>query len=379
MLETLPAHAEYPPSSLGNMEKCPGFRNRKNVVTPATERGDRIHKALETNTVELLEDEERGIGQMCVDYMDGIIQEHRPALFDQDIRERQGKMLMALGGDLETYGTPDRILIYGTLGEMFDFKSGYTEITDAEDNAQAWSYVIGAFQKYPQLETIKFHILIPVRDEIFTHTFQRSDLPIMKLRLNTIIRGAMEFDWSELDKIRPLVHKLNPQPELCEYCENQTNCPALLALTIKAAAKLGPGLPLPDDLLVNKERPEDIAKILRLCPIFEEWAKKQRAKALELVLSENVNIPGFKRMMRRTDRAVTSVLGAYNAIKDKISLADFLTACGSISIPSLEEFFKKAAKQGQKTKAIRDMEVRLRHAGVWKEQGTIHYIKEDKK
>lgn len=372
-------HAEFPPSSLGNMERCPGFRNRTGETNEAAERGTRIHKALETNKIADLPSKfEIDVAQMCRDYEDGVIQE-RGVPFDKDIRERAGRLRMDLGGnDIKTFGTPDRILIYGDEAEMFDYKSGYLQVTDVQENAQAWAYIVGAFQRYDFLKSIRFHILIPNRDEIFHHTFTREDLGNMKLRLNTVIRCAMEFDWTKPDLILSLQHKLNPQPELCEYCQFQTECPALAAKHLKVAAKLGPGLPIPESLQVDKSRPEDIAHILRLCPLLEDWAKAQRKKALELNLKEGVHIPGFERRSRRTDRAVKSVEGAWEAVKDRISLTEFLSTCGSISIPELEAFFRSHAAKNQKGKASRDMETRLRHAGVWADQGEIFYLKEQK-
>ncbi len=147
---------------------------------------------------------------------------------------------------------------------------------------------------------------------------------------------------------------------------------------MKVAANLGTGLPIPESLQVSKERPEDIAHILRLVPLLEVWAKSQRKKALELTLKDGVEIPGFIRCSRRTDRAVTSVVGAWAAVKDKIDLNDFLSACGNISIPELEEFFRKNAGTGQKGKASRDLETRLRHSGVWADRGEVYFLREQK-
>lgn len=377
-MEQLPeaAHATYPPSSLGSLERCPGFKNRSGDKTPSSLKGDRIHAALEKDTTESLDQDERAIAQMCKDYIDGVIAEHRPALPDKDIRERKGKIVMDLGAGIKDFGTPDRLLIYGDFGEMFDYKSGYREVPDPEQNAQAWAYVLGALQKYPQLSAIKFTILVPNRDDVLFHEFTRADVPRMKLRLNTIIRRAMEIDWSHIEDF---VERLNPGPELCEYCEHQTTCPALAAKHLSVAAVVGEGLPVPKSLIVSKKRLDDIPKILRLAPLLEAWAKEARAEALRLNLQEGVDIPGFKRQNRKTDRAVSSVPGAWEAVKEKINLKQFLAACATVSLPKLEEFFKAVAPKGQKSKADRDLECKLRDAGVWIEQGEIYYLKERKK
>jgi superfamily II DNA or RNA helicase len=147
------AHATYNPSSLSLFEKCPGFLNREGT-NAAAERGTRIHNALEKDDIDSLDEKEKPVAQMCKDFIDGLIAERRPALPDYDYREI--KMKMDLGDDIETFGTCDRLLIYGNHGLMLDYKSGYRYVADAEVNAQGWAYVIGAFQKFPLLETIEF-------------------------------------------------------------------------------------------------------------------------------------------------------------------------------------------------------------------------------
>jgi Protein of unknown function (DUF2800) len=366
-------HAQYSPSTLAMLERCPGFRNR-NEKNFSSERGDRIHDALEQGALKKLDEDERAIAQMCQDHIDALIQEKRPAIPKPDFRERT--VNIDLGAGVKTFGTPDRGLIYGTHAEIFDYKSGRLEIKDAKENAQAFAYVIGVFQTFPELETVTFTFLVPQRGEVFEHTFSRDDISNMALRLNTIIRRAEEIDWSH---IKDFIPKLNPGPELCEYCAHQTECPALALRHLSVAAKIGKGLPVPKSLSVSKDRPEDIAHIMRLIPLMEKWCETQRKEALRLNLQEAVEIPDFKRHSRKTDRAVNSVLGTWEAVKDRVALNKFLSICGSISLPSLEKFFAEAMPKGQKTKAGRDMECKLRDAGVWVPQGETYFLKEVKK
>jgi hypothetical protein len=367
------AHATFAPSSLSNFEKCPGFRNRSEggVGAESAERGTRIHKALEKDSIDDLTDEkEKGLAQIFKDYIDSVIQENLPTL--PAIDRREVRLTMDLGGGLKTFGTCDRLLIYGSLGRMFDYKTGFREVADAETNAQAWCYVLGAFEKYPELETIEFTFLVPNRDEVLFHTFKRGDLPDIRLRLNTIIRRAMAIDWSK--PVDP--DKLSPQPSLCEYCQYQASCPALAAKALKVGAALSPGLPVPDSVLIDPKRPEDIPHLLRLAPLLEAWAKGVREEALRLNLEEGLDVPGFKRIERKTPRGVTSVAGAYKAVKDIIPLDDFLIACAKVSIVDLEDYFAGLATRGGKGKARQELENRLRSADVWKDEGKIYYLKE---
>lgn len=373
--ETGQDHATYPPSSLSNFEKCPGFRNRSSggEGSESAERGTRIHKALEKDAIDdLKDDQEKGLAQIFKDYVDSVIQENLPKLPDLDRREIRLKM--DLGGGLSTFGTCDRLMVYGKTAKMFDYKTGYREVADAETNAQAWCYVLGAFQKYPQLEEIEFTFLVPNRDEVLFHTFKRDDLPDIRLRLNTIIRRAMAIDWSK--PVDP--SKLSPQPSLCEYCQYQAVCPALAAKALKVGTKLSPGLPVPDSVLIDPKRPEDIPHLLRLAPLLEEWAKGVRKEALRLNLEEGLEVEGFKRIERKTPRGVTSVLGAYKAVKDIIPLDDFLIACASVSIVDLEDYFASLVKRGGKGKARQELENRLRSADVWKDESKVYYLKEQK-
>lgn len=372
------AHAEFNPSSLGNFEKCPGFQNRQ-TESEASLRGTRIHKALETDDLETLEEEERPVAQVCKDFIDAIIAEHQPATPTRDLREI--RLGVDLSGGLDTFGTCDRLLAYGSHGYMFDYKSGYRHVADAEENPQAWSYVIGAFEAFPELDVIDFYFLIPNQDRVSYHTFTREDIPSMKLRLNTIVRRAMEAKaMFSAKQFEELLNVLNPQPELCEYCAMQSSCPALAKKALSLAAMVGPGLPVPSSPLVDIRRPEDIQHLLRLVPLMESWCKGVRGEALRLNLEEGLEIPGYQRIERSTPRTITSVLGAWDVVKRQgIELEDFLSACSRVSVPQLEELIRSLAPMGEKARAERELENQLRGADLLREDGKIFYLKEIKR
>lgn len=362
-------HAEYPPSSLGMFEKCPGWRNR-NEITAQAEKGTRIHEALEKDTIDQLDEEERPLARQCADFIDSLLLERLPILPDSDHREIT--LTIDLGGGISTFGTCDRLITYGSFGYMIDYKSGYRHITDAQENAQAFAYVIGAFQRFPKLQEIEFYFLIPNRDEMSYHLFKRSDVPLMILRLNTIIRRAMAANYAT-------GKYFNPQPELCEYCAMQADCPALAKKHLSVLTQLADGLPVPASILVDKARPEDIPHLLRLAPLAEAWAQGVRERALKLNLEEGLEIKDFVRQERKLPRAITSVLGAWDVAKEKdISLEDFLQACGKVSAPKLDKLVSEKAKRGKKSKAVQAFLNELRHRDILREEGTIFYLREAK-
>lgn len=357
---------KFSPSSFNSLEICPGYRHRKDdgKPSPAADLGKEVHAALETGTIDKLVNEDaKHMARQCADYIDALLADRLPNLPTQDFKER--KLPIDLGNEMTTNGIIDRLIIYGQTGHLIDFKTGRLEVIDAEINLQLWAYVLGAFQAHPELQTIQGHMIMPQQNEVSTHEFSRKFMTEMQLRINTVVRRAMECTES----------LFNPQPNLCEFCARQGMCPALAKKALKIAAKLGPGLQIPQSIFVSKDRVADIPNILRIAPAMEAWAKSQREEALRLNLEEGIQIPGYKRVSRALPRAVTSVLGAYNAVRDKMSLDAFLAACSKVSVVDLEDYFADQAKTHEKGKARQDLEDRLRAAGVLREKSEVYYLK----
>lgn len=366
-----PEHAQYNPSSMEMWAKCPGYLNRKDDSNPLAERGTRIHRALETDDLDSLDAEkEKPIAQMCKDFIDGLLADMLPAQPDVDLREV--KLHIDLGGGITTFGTVDRAFRFGRKAVVVDYKSGYLEVADAEVNPQAWCYCVGLFQKltlgFDQIDEIDFYFLIPNRDEISHHNFQRSDVPNMQMILNGIIRRAMAADPAGF----------TPRNELCTYCARAPRCPALGKKIAALGKSLRAEIEMPANPAVSIDRQEDIPKLLHLAPIVEAWAKEVRAEALRLTLEEGLEIDGFRRQERSVPRSVTSVIGAYDAVKDKISLDDFLLSCSKVSIPKLEDLFSADAKRGEKKATRQELENRLRAADILRDEGSIFYLREKK-
>ncbi len=61
------------------------------------------------------------------------------------------------------------------------------------------------------------------------------------------------------------------------------------------------------------------------------------------------------------------------------SLEDFLLACGTISIPELEDLVAANAKRGEKGKAKKQLEKDFRAADLLREESTYHFLQEKKK
>lgn len=361
------AHAEHSPSQLKMFEICPGYLPRGGTNVFA-ERGTRIHEALESGDITVLQDaEEQAIATKCFDYVQQIIAQkaqtaslvatHNEIKFDID-----------LNGEL-TFGTCDLALIWSDdTATMIDYKTGFGAVEDAEVNCQAWAYTIGGFQKFPHLKSIDFFFLLPVRDEVTFATFERDRLPEMQLRLQTIIRRAKAGEI------------FNPQPGVCDYCSRQAGCPKLAEKALLVADRYTQGFKLPKGggSLEDMNDPASLSLLLKLAPIMESWAEGVKKQALERALNDGWEIPGFRLTERKTPRSITSVLGAYEAVKDTVSITDFLAACTKVSVPDLEKNFAESVPRGKKGQAKQDLVDRLTDAGVLKQDGSIHVLKVEK-
>jgi hypothetical protein len=359
-------HAEHSPSALKMFEICPGYKpNSKSNW--AADRGTRIHEALEAEDISRLVDpDEQAIAQKCFDYVQEIIaaKGERVVAIHKEVRFE-----IDLGGGESTFGTCDLCVIFES-GDMYliDYKTGYGAVEDAEINTQAWAYSIGAFQKFVDVKKVLFYFLLPVRDEVSYAEFTKDDLPKMKLRLQTIIKRAKDGEI------------FNPQPGVCDYCDNQAKCPALAKKALLIASKYPEtGFPVPNDITGVCANADELSSLLNLAPIMESWAEGVRKLALEKTLVEGWELPGFRLQEKKSPRSVTSALLAYEAVKDTVSIKDFLAACSKVSVPDLEKYFAESIPRGKKGQAKQELVDRLTDAGCLKQDGTIHVLKRETK
>ena len=346
------AHARYSPSSLTYREICPGWENDNDPDrdTTAADEGTRCHEAMEKESTVGLTEEQTLIVEMCLGYINDL---KTPTT--KVFKETRLKIL-------DQFGTADWVLLNGTKAHLVDTKFGRRSVPDAEVNAQLQAYAIGVWDKWPEIDTITVHILLPRRDEVSTHTFSRgSDYSNIRLRIQTIIARAKQA----------LPEFFNPTPSGCTYCGRTGKCGALAAVALKKAKEAT----LEKDEILDPSKPEQISEFLRIAPILEDWIKKVREEALRVHLYEGVEIPGFRCVDRSTPRTITSPMGAWSILQDKMSLDDFMASVSRVSITELEKNFSASAEKGQKGKSKQQLENLLRDAGVLNEESTIKYLK----
>jgi superfamily II DNA or RNA helicase len=377
--ETPPAHAKWSPSKLKYVELCPGFDGREGNVNPAAEMGTRIHEALEKMDLDMLTDNwERLIAERCLESYQDIVERHgwtgQPYTTHHEIR-----LEISLGDDMETFGTCDVLLTLGDVGIAIDWKTGRGAIDDASINTQAQAYVLGSFQRHPELTTIHFYFVIPQRDEITFHTYRREDCDRIKLRLNSVIRRAEQFQYVWKNRGGVPVEMFHPQPGLCEFCANQWKCHAITKKVFDIANKYGTdGLPVPSKVHGSEtEDPEDMAKLLRLVPVIEAWIGGVKSRSKQMAFDEGVEIPGFEPKERAGRRSISSASAAWDALVTLVpdlTPEDFMAKLGTVSFNDAAEIVKDAAPRGKKTAQANAFEDTLIEMGVLEQAPPSQYL-----
>lgn len=355
-------HARYSPSSLGYREMCPSWENDNdsNKDTTASEEGTRCHEACETGDLTGLNEEQELIVSMCLGYVMAL----KNGMPKPVVELKEVKLTV-----LDQFGSVDVVLIHGAEAHVVDYKFGRRSVADAEDNAQLQAYILGVFDKFPKVERVEGHLLLPRRDEASRHVYTRAkDYKQIKLRISTIIARAKD------GKIFTATVKG------CEFCGKKGSCAALASIALNRSASIrlamgAEGEGTAESLGLDMHDPDTIAKLLNISSVMEKWAEAVRAEALRLSLYEGVEIPGYAQAERKSPRSITSAAGAWTVLKDRMSVDDFMASVARISITELEKNFAATAERGQKGKSKQVLENLLRDACLFKDESVVTFLR----
>ena len=289
-------HAEFSPSSLKYVAGCAGYHG-KDGSSAAAEMGTRIHEALEIFDPSALHNEQE------LSLYNQIVKMEQEFLanFPADGEEHNEIQVTVQLDGTETWGTCDRLIVYGNRAVMADYKTGISIIDPPEKNWQAKAYTIGAFQKFPQLEEITFVFYVPQHYASLHHTFTRAEhLQPMIDELSKIIkdgervRPKWESGTPALDECRPTQN--------CRFCRHEDYCPALGGLVVEVAKKLNPQLP--DIDMENSEDPAELEELWAIAKIVSNWADRLKERTMDLAKS-GVEFPTLRlRSMGVTKKVV---------------------------------------------------------------------------
>lgn len=322
--------------------------------------GSRIHAALETDDFSILHNDwEVKLAEACVSARANMLTHLK---FTPKETHREIRLDIDLGQGVHTFGTSDELMINGDTGVKIDWKTGRNGVDPAETNVQAQAYVLGAFQKFSQLETLHFIFILPQRDEISYATYTRADMERIQTRLRSIVLNAMSTLQLFAEKADIPPGLLNPQSKVCCYCANIDRCPAISQIILDIVKRYADSdIDIPDIVHGSEiHDPAVIAKLLPLLPIAESWAAGMRQRSKSMVTEDGYDIPGYEMKERAGSKSIASARAAWDVVKDKMSIEEFLDQVQDIPFNAIADVIYAKAPRGNKTRAKNEFEDALR-------------------
>lgn len=404
-------HHPFSPSSLQYREACPAWRNRGGTSEAATI-GTKQHTVVETGEDDNSLDDDKALAAAeCLDYYQRqkeILEEFRtraeksiieaaiaakavayiPPLPVLDLKEIYlpvddlvffdefaGKTVKTVS---TTAGYVDRALIAHDrkFAILLDWKFGAWAVEDAKNNLQGIAYVLGLFLAYPTLQDIKFVFKLPHLDLMTDHTFSRSDIPELYLRVQTVVARAREA-YSRVDKDD--YSMANPMVPACNFCGLLGRCPKVADFACKVGAKFHP-LEIPSDITpTGLKSDKDTTLGLRLAQVMAAWAGAFKTQVTDRVIraagatGQLVPPPGF-RVETRSDRELVDS-DKFRETTLKYLTEKELAPLAQYTFGKVEEAIKDKAPRGAKTTTVEGYKKDLLDSGAVKKGDPYSFLR----
>ena len=354
-------HHPLGPSTLKHVEICPSYRSA-DETNPIAEEGTLLHEACEKRKLHNLTHEQQQLVALCLNYVDTLKENSSKVYLERKLQIHllgpDEKHLASIIHFPNIFGTGDVIICQEKREhiDLVDYKFGYGEIEDAEDNIQGQAYMVGAMDLFPWAKTCTVHFIQPRRDEVSSHVFRRDDLEEVRFRLRLVVERATEHDPA-----------LNPETNTCRFCHNRLSCPALRDRLLPIARKH-----VDNDFAVDLLKkyspsqvsdPDVLSKMLEVAPAMEKWAQEAKKHAAKVAQETGEEIPGYRIAYRSVQKKVTEPSTAYDSLKDVMPPEVFAEGC-SVSMPGLAKAYAKHAN-------IPQTEARAKIEGVFIEAGIL--------
>lgn len=230
------------------------------------------------------------------------------------------------------FGTCDVVLLSSDLKKLivYEYKHGAGVPVEVEYDKQLLYYALGAIQEADRLHKVD---LLDVLG--WGAVFKEVEVVIVQPRCrhkDGVIRRwsptALELEvFANELKVKAL-EAMSKNAALipgdhCRFCPAQAVCPAIAEKTLALAKadfadiKEGKTLILPKPQTLTKS---DLSKILQFSSVIEGWLKSVEGYALEL-LQHNEDVPGFKLVKKRANRAWKSEQEAVDTLSLYLSEA----------------------------------------------------------
>lgn len=390
-------HHPDSPSSLQSSAACSSFENEQRD-TQASRDGTLQHKATETRDVSILGGNESWVAavELCIAYEDAAIDVFTDAgLTFEVIREQYlavGEEVV--GTDLEnvnaefytwfrgvTGGFPDTLIVGARHAVLLDWKFGRVPVTPTRDNLQGIAYALGAFQLYPELETVQVDFFAPHQKwsdahqiAEYVHTFHRTEIPVLELRIRTVVArkhvayaAVARDDWSHA----------TPKTDLCLWCSRKGLCPKVGSL-LPAVVEKYHDLVVPDEVKEYRlTRPEQVAVAYRFASQFDLIIKAIKARCIEASLTEDLKPEGFT-IVKQQKRSVKKIGVLLNIAAEHGLPRETALELLSAPLGEFEDAIKATAAKGQGAARVRAFASELSECGATELGKPIYFLREVK-
>ena len=288
----------------------------KSESGPAAITGNRIHKYLAGESIQLT-DEEQHIADRCqAEYAEIIETLNLGTPTGMTVEQR-------FWYDGIWSGQIDLIVHWDDTVLIIDWKTGRTGTGNtAAENLQLRSYSVLVKKNFPNIKEIYCAIVQPMASKPTIAHYDLVDLVAAEYQISEIIENSRKPDAPR-----------TPSPDACKYCRAKAICPEVggVANSLVVAPSAVPAL-----------SNEAIGDFLEKADVVEAFIDALREEAKKR-LQEGQEIANRKLQAGRTSRSIEAVEDLVPLLKDVLDTEEILKCC-KVSVPQLEKAFASNAK-----------------------------------
>lgn len=357
-------HHPYSPSTLQCREACPKYVPSQNENEAAI-MGTLQHSAVESDMDDdRIQDYQALAVKQCKDFAESrialypgctVLREVYLPVDDEKIEYWQTPASPSLPALYTANGTTAGYLDIGivtadeTYAEIIDWKFGKNAVTDAKDNLQGISYMLGLKRLYPKLKSCLVKFLQPHIDHETSHLFDISDPAPFLLRVRVVVSRAVEAARHESD-----FSVARPTVGTCLFCSLVGRCPKVAELIIQVGKKYAPLVVPPDINTTTLSDPAMVSQGMKLAQVVSCWAEAFRKNASQKALNSEDFIPeGYIlvsncRTVIKNSRAVGEAAKKFLPPED----AERVEALYDISLTPLDKLISVRSPRGSKEATV---------------------------
>lgn len=348
------------PSRLEYLESCPVFwQEPRTEKHQAAEEGDMLHEAVERGDPSLVDNEEQKTAvKECIEYVRNLAPHPNDApsssvpMVERDVVFKEYWLESDIGkkgrADLVIFPAKDR-----SAAHVVDYKFGKAPVEHASKNAQGIDYAYRVFWKFPEIQKVTVHFIMPRQRDVTWHEFSRSDdYPRIRQRLLRIH-----------EQVNDPFKKPTPNFEkACQYCDLKARCPALGENAVQLARQFSL-LPVPEDFAPHAPRtPEERGMAQDLADLFMKWGEEVKKQNTQSVLGGEA-ADGYKVQSRKGNTSVRDSLGfvSYLSRNFDISTDEVIDKASSISFSKVVSLLKEHCPDVDASQLREKLESELGH------------------